>query len=532
MQSGILTVFGRILVTVLAVLLHLSSVMADVKLPAVIGDNMVLQHGQPTPIWGWADPGERITVTVAGRVLRSEAAADGSWRLLLPKLEPAQGPLEIRIQGSSGSAKTIKNVMVGEVWFCTGPSNIFWAVKRCDNAQQEIAAADYPKIRFFTVERKTADEPQADCVGHWFECSPATVGDVSGVGYFFSRRLHKDLDVPIGLLQSFWGGSRVEAWTSIEALEAEPQLRPILDWWTASYARFDSGEAQAEYDDELRRWRQAAAKAKAEGKKPPSKPQPPENPRLSRHRPACLYNGMVAPLIPYGTRGVISYQGLGNLFFAQYSRELMATMIRDWRSRWGQRPFPFGPFPFGMVQPAPFPCDRWPKSSPDAYSVQREAQLLVLDTVANTGVAPTTDIGDLEVLHFTNKQEVGRRLALWALATVYGRNTPYAGPIYKRMSIEGNRIRIHFSHTGSGLTTSDGRLPTHFTIAGPDNIFHPAVAAIDGHTVVVHSDRVPNPANVRFAFSDTAIPNLINKEGFPASLFRTEGPRSAEPTTR
>lgn len=511
MQSGILNVFGRILASVLAVLLHLSSVMADVKLPAVIGDNMVLQHGQPTPIWGWADPGEGITVTVAGRVLRSEAAGDGNWRVLLPKLEPDREPLEIRIQGSSGSAKTIKNVLVGEVWFCAGPSNIYWAVKRCDNAQEEIAAADYPKIRFFTVERKAADEPQADCVGHWFECSPATVGDVSGVGYFFSRRLHKDLDVPIGLLQSFWGGSRVEAWTSIEALEAEPQLRPILDRWTASYARFDSGEAQAEYYEELTRW----------GKRRPLK-----NPRLSPYRPACLYNGLVAPLIPYGIRGVISHQGVGNLFFAQHSRELMATMIRDWRSRWGQ-----GPFPFGMVQPAPFPCDRWPKSSPDAWSVLREAQLLVLDTVANTGVAPTTDIGDLEDLHFTNKQEVGRRLALWALATVYGRNTPYAGPIYTRMSIEGDRIRVYFSHTG-GLTTSDGRPPTHFTIAGPDNIFHPGVAAIDGRTVVVHSDQVPNPVSVRFAFSDTAIPNLINKEGFPASLFRTDGPHSVERASR
>jgi len=492
---------------------------AEVKLPAVIADNMVLQRDQPIPIWGSADPGEKVTVTIAGRPASTQAGTDGRWRVDLPKLGVRNDPLQVVVRGSSGTKLTVENVLVGEVWLATGPSNIHWAVRRCDNAKQEIAAAQYPKIRVFTVGRKLADQPQTDCAGKWIECSPETVGDVSGVGYFFVRRLHKDLDVPVGMLQSYWGGSRIEAWTSREAVEAEPKLEPILDWWAARRAEFDPGAAEADHRRRLRRWQRAVTKAKAEGKKPPGKPKPPEDPHKSRHRPACLYNGMVAPLIPYGIRGVISYQGLGNLFWAQYSHVLMPTMIADWRHRWGQ-----GDFPFGMVQPAPYPCDRRPKSSPDAYSLLRESQLLLLDAVPNTGVAPTMDIGDLEELHFTNKQDVGRRMAAWAMATVYGRPLAHSGPVYRSMSVEGNKIRIRFRHADSGLVTDDGNPPSQFTIAGRDNVFHPATAIIEGKTVVVHSKSVPRPAAVRFAWSDTAVPNLFSRDHLPASLFRTDPP--------
>jgi len=511
-----------LVVFVLAMVGSFSAVMAEVRLPSVVGDNMVLQRDQPLPIWGWAEPGETVTVTLAGQSAKAAAGTDGRWQSTLPKLNASNDPLTMRVKGSSGSLITVSGVLVGEVWFCTGPSNIFWPVSRCDNARQEIATADYPDIRFFTVGRKAADEPQGDCVGDWVQCSPSTVGSVSGIGYFFGRRLRKELGVPIGVLQSFWGGSRIESWTSIEAFETEPELKPIRDWWAASFTQFDSGEAQAEYNRQLKTWQETAAKAKANRKKPPAKPRPLDNPRLSRHRPACLYNGMVAPLIPYGIRGVISYQGLGNLVWAPYARVLLATMIRDWRSRWDQ-----GPIPFGMVQPAPYPCDKWSKSGPDAYALLREAQLRVLDAVPNAGVAPTMDIGDLEELHFTNKQAVGRRMVLWALATVYGRDIPFSGPVYKSMTVEGNKIRVHFKNTGGGLATSDDRPPSHFTIAGPDVVFHPATARIDAGTVLVQSDRVPKPIAVRFAFNDTAIPNLINKEGFPASLFRTDVPRTS-----
>ena len=494
-----------------------TQVMADVRLPAVIGPNMVLQRGRPAAIWGWADPNETVTVSMAGESASARTDDKGNWRVTLPEIDADGRPHTLLVKSSSGSTVSVENVLVGEVWLCTGPSNIQWALRRCKNGEKEVAAADYPRIRFFSVAKKLADQPQADCQGEWFECRPDAVGDVSGVGYFFARRVHRDLDVPIGILQSFWGGSRIEAWTGIEAIEAEPALEPILDWWQRNREDFDSGRTKAEYERQLEAWQATVDRAKAAGVKPPAKPKPPENPHASRHRPACLFNGMIAPLTPYAIRGAITYQGLGNLFWAQYGNALMPTMVADWRSRWGQ-----GDFPFGMVQPAPFPCDRWPKSGPDAYSLQRESQLLLLDGLPNTGVALTMDIDDLEELHFTNKQTVGRRMADWALTSVYGRQIPYRGPVYKSMATEGDKIRIRFSNTGNGLVTNDGCPPKHFTIAGSDKIFHPATATIDGSTVVVHAANVDHPIAVRFAWSDTAVPNLFNNDGLPASLFRTD----------
>ena len=226
---------------------------------------------------------------------------------------------------------------------------------------------------------------------------------------------------------------------------------------------------------------------------------------------------MVAPLIPFSIRGVICYQGLGNLFWAEKNAVLIETLILDWRSRWAQ-----GNFPVGMVQPTPYDCSTWRRSGPHAYSIQREAQLIVYERVANTGIAPTLDIDALNSLHFTNKQLVGRRLSSWALATVYDLDLPYAGPLYDSMTVEGDSIHIRFQHTGNGLTTSDGRPPRHFEIAGADREYHPAEARIDGDTVVVSSEHVTNPVAARFAFSDTAVVNLTNGDGLPASLFRTE----------
>ncbi len=499
-------------------------VRAELRLPAVISDNMVLQRDHANPLWGWANPGEQVVVSVAGRTVVGKAGLDGRWRLTLPKLPVQPEAIELHIRTSSGRERIVRNVLVGDVWLFTGPSNIYWPVRRCDNAENEIASAEYPQIRFFTVKKNLADKPQDDCTGDWQACSPQTVGDVSGIGYFFGRRIHRELNVPVGVLQSFWGGSRVEAWTSKEALKLQPDLKPILHWWKEELAGYDDESANAKYREELKRWTQRVAVAKKEGgKKAPPRPKKPVSPHTSQHRPACLYNGMIAPLIPFGIRGVISYQGLGNLYWAEQSRVLLRTMIRDWRSRWGQ-----GAFAFGMVQPAPFPCDRWPKRQSDAYALQREAQILVLDELPHTGIAPTMDIGDLQELHFTNKQAVARRLARWALATEYQKDVPYVGPIFKSMTIEEDKIRIQFGNAGKGLATSDGLAPTHFTIGGDDKTFHLAKAVIDGVTVLVSSKRVAKPVAVRFAWSDTAIPNLVNRDGLPASIFRTDAPATGE----
>lgn len=490
---------------------------ADLNLPAVINSHMVLQRDQPVLIWGWANVDEEVVVRFAGQTLRTTADDTGLWKVELAS-EPANAePQSMVITSADGSEIKLTDILVGEVWFCTGPSNIYWPVKRCDNASEEIQTARFPQIRFFSVEKKMADELRTDCEGRWDVCSPDTVGETSGVGYFFARRIHQELDVPVGLLQSFWGGSRIEAWTSLDALNKEPSVRPLLDWWQKEFRQFDPVQARAEYEMRMAEWKRAKGEATSNGGKPPRQPRAPRAPQRSQHRPACLFNGMVAPLIPFGIRGVICYQGLGNLHRAEASEKLLETMIRDWRSRWG-----LGEFPVGMVQPAPFDCSQWARSGPDAYSIQREAQLLVQKSLRNVGIALTMDINGLDDVHFTNKQLVGQRLAHWALASVYGADAPWAGPLYDSMRVEGRTIRVRFQHAGPKLTTSDGQPPRHFEIAGEDRRFYSADAAIDGTSVVVRSSLVPDPVAVRFAFQNAAIVNLVNSDGLPASLFRSE----------
>lgn len=497
-----------------------SECLAEIHLPSIFTDNMVLQRDRPNPLWGWEEPGEKITVTIAGSSISTTTAADGRWRTTLPALPARREPINIRVSSSTGSVRTIKNVLVGEVWVFVGPSNIYWPVSRCDSAQQEMASADFPEIRFFTVKRATADKAQDDCAGDWFECSPKTVGPVSGIAYFFSRRIHRDLNVPIGVLQSYWGGTRVEAWTSLTGLQKQPELKPILEWWKEAQAgQFDAKAAQEDYTQKLEVWKKQAAAAKRNGKPAPAKPKKLTDPTKSQHRPACLFNAMVAPLIPYGIQGIVTYQGLGNLYWAEHSRPLMSAMIRDWRDQWGQ-----GNFPIGLVQPTPYPCDNWAHQRKDAYSLQRESQLLALDEFPNLGIAPTMDIGSLTELHFTNKQDVGRRMAHWALSQVYQRPAAYSAPRYKSMSVEGDRIRVRFRDVAGGLSTNDGKPPTHFTIAGEDGRFAPATATIDEDSVLVHSPTISKPVAVRFAWSDTAIPNLVNDAGMPVSIFRTDAP--------
>lgn len=466
-------------------------VTAAVKLPAVIGENMVLQRDLPVPIWGWADKGEEVTVTVAGQKLSTKAGDDGRWKVTLAKLKSGK-TLKMTVKGSSGNAITMTNILVGEVWVCSGQSNMQLGLRKppyeeCKNAAQEIAEAKYPDIRLLTVGPDgPVDAPQTNCAGQWVECSPATIPEFSAVGYFFGRQLHKDLKVPVGLINSSAGSSSAQDWTSRKALESSPTLKPLAV------------------------------------------------PASSR-----LYNGMLAPLVPYAIRGVIWYQGEANVAAAYQYRTLFPTMIADWRAAWGQ-----GDFPFGYVQIAPFAgySDCWglkPAAVPELW----EAQAMTLKASPNVGMVVTVDIADADRIHPKNndfngihphnKQEVGRRLSLWAMAKVYGRKLVYSGPIYRSMAVEGKKVRLQFDHSGSGLVASDGKPLTHFTIAGADPAspggadaasqqFVPATATIEGNTIAVWSEQVAKPVAVRFAWRDDATPNLANKEGLPASPFRTD----------
>jgi sialate O-acetylesterase len=484
---------------------------ADVRLPAVIGDNMVLQRGQKVPIWGWAQPGEEITVAVSWNNMRWSAPADkdGKWRFEVTP-PSAGGPYEMTVSGKN--SMIIKNILVGEVWVCSGQSNMQMSVRQSANAEQEIAAANYPNIRLFSVQRKVAEQPQSDCLGSWQQCTPQTVADFSAVAYYFGRDLHKELGVPIGLIHTSWGGTPAEAWTSRQALEAEQDFAPILQRYDDAVAKYP--QAKKEYDQKLAAWQEAVEKAKAEGGRPPNRPGEPFGPGHP-HAPAGLYNAMIAPLIPHGIAGAIWYQGESNAGRAYQYRKLLPAMINNWRKDWGR-----GDFAFLIVQLANFMATK-PEPGDSEWAELREAQLLTL-ALPNTGMAVIIDIGDANDIHPKNKQDVGKRLALWALAKTYGKNPVYSGPIYKSMKVDGNKVILEFNHVGGGLVAGGGGPLRGFAVAGTDRKFLWADAQIDGNTVAVSSDKVAEPVAVRYAWADNPVCNLYDKEGLPASPFRTD----------
>jgi len=486
---------------------------------------MVLQQGKPVPVWGWAPPGTSVTVAIAGRSRTTKTDAEGSWRVTIGPME-AGGPFEMTVRADEEI--TFSNVLVGEVWVCSGQSNMQWWVGVSANADQEIRNADYDRIRLFSVPTKASIGPQEDVNASWLECRPDAVRDFSAVAYFFGRELHRELGVPVGLIHSSWGGTLAEAWMSRSALESNPSFRPILDRFEREVQehpdlieRFDSyhatwARAQEAFQQKQWSWLQAFNKAQSEGETlsvPP--PLPPELPG-DHNTPTGLYNAMIHPLIPCAMRGVIWYQGESNIERAYQYRELFPALIRQWRSDWDG-----GDFPFLFVQLANWqpPGDHFTRN---AWAELREAQLMTLARVPDTGMAVAIDIGDVADIHPKNKQDVGRRLALVALAKVYGRDLVYSGPIYQSMTKEAGGVRLRFEHVGGGLAAKGGTELAGFRVAGTDRRFRPAKAQIDGETVFVRSDGVPDPVAVRYAWADNPVCNLCNKEGLPASPFRTD----------
>ena len=495
----------------LAVLLSVGGAFAEIKLPAIIGDNMVLQQGQKVAVWGWAEADEEVMVSVSWHSMQWGVKADkeGRWQFKMnsPKVG---GPYEMTLTGKN--TIRIKNILVGEVWVGSGQSNMQMSVQGSANSKEEIAAAKYPKIRLFSVQREVADRPKLDCVGSWVECSPETVPGFSAVAYYFGRELRKELDVPVGLIHTSWGGTPAEAWTKRDMLETDEDFAPILKRFDDAMAKYP--QAKAEYDKKVEQWKEAAKKAKEEGKPAPRRPRAPFGPG-NPHSPAGLYNAMIAPLIPYGIQGAIWYQGESNAGRAYQYRELFPAMIRSWRSNWGQ-----GDFPFLFVQLANFMAV---KEEPvdSAWAELREAQLRTL-ALANTGMAVIIDIGEAKDIHPKNKQDVGKRLAAWALGTTYKKKPVYSGPLYKAMKVDGNKVVLTFNHAGGGLVARGEGPLKGFSVAGAEKQFVWADAKIEGDTVVVISDKVAAPVAVRYAWADNPVCNFYNAEGLPASPFRTD----------
>ena len=488
---------------------------ANVRLPAVFSDHMVLEQGIKIPVWGWADAGETVTVTLTNRIRKAAAVADsnGRWEVRLDPLA-AGGPHTMTVAGKN--TITVSDILVGEVWVCSGQSNMQMSVRSSADAEAEIAAARYPNIRLLTVARLTADEPRTDCKAAWVACSPETVPNFSAAGYFFGRHLHKKLGVPIGLINASWGGTRAEAWTSGDTLKADADYKVFYERDAQAIAGYTKAKENWEKtkDEKLAKWQEAAKKAKDAGKRAPRRPGPP-SPPTSPHRPSVLYNGMIAPIVPYPIAGAIWYQGESNAGRAYQYRKLFPDMITDWRKHWGQ-----GDFTFLFVQLANFMA-RKDQPVDSAWAELREAQAMTL-ALAKTGQAVIIDIGDARDIHPKNKQDVGKRLALAARAIAYGESIVYSGPMYDSMKVEGGKIRLSFKHVGGGLVAEGGGKLTGFAIAGADKKFVWADATIDGKNIVVASKNVAEPVAVRYAWADNPQCNLYNKEELPASPFRTD----------
>ena len=485
--------------------------LADVALHSLFTDHMVVQQKMKIPVWGTAAPGEEVTVTLGKRKASATACDNGEWIVKLKPLKPG-APLELVVQGTNNTV-TVKDVLVGEVWVCSGQSNMQFNVANSNNAEQEVAEAKYPGIRLFSVPRKVADTPQKTVEAAWQVCSPETIPNFSAVAYFFGRDIHKELGVPVGLIHTSWGGTPSEAWTSREKLESIPVAEPLYARWKKTVA--DYPKTLEAYNKKMAAWKAAAEKAKAEGKQAPAKPRPLYPPLESPHYPSNLYNAMIAPLLPYAIQGAIWYQGESNAGRAYQYRYLFPGMIEDWREAWGQ-----GDFPFLFVQLANF-RERQPDPVDDPWAELREAQLMTLD-LKNTGMAVIIDIGDAADIHPRNKQDVGKRLALAALAGTYGKRIPYSGPIYRSSYIRGDKVYIRFDHTNGGLTVKDGDTLKGFAIAGADRKFVWADAVIKGKKIVVSADSVPEPVAVRYAWQINPEASLFNGAGLPASPFRTD----------
>ena len=455
---------------------------------------MVLQRGVPTRIFGKASPGEAVTVTFRGQTAQTVATDLGRWEVWLQPLQAGE-PSSMTVKGNN--TLTVSDILVGDVWLGSGQSNMQWAVRQSDNAQAEIAAAKYPQIRLFYVPRKPSPVPVEDVDAKWVVCSPESVGEFSAVLYYFGRQLHQERKVPTGLIHSSWGGTPIAAWISGPSLMADTRLTPFLTFWADQIARYP--QAQARHEVALKRWEQSGG-----GRNRPPAPMGPGNP----HEPTTLFNGMIAPLMKYTIQGALWYQGETEAGRAQgniYGDALM-RLAMDWRKAFGQ-----GDFPFYWVQLANFA-----NASKNGHWMKVQEGQVKATALRNTGVAVITDIGNPTDIHPTNKQDVGKRLAMLA-------QNGAASPLYRQHTHEGNNaIRVWFDHAGTALKTRDGGPVKGFQIAGADGKYVPATARIEGATVVVSSTDVPHPRHVRYAWEYNPDANLVNAVGLPTSLFRTD----------
>ena len=496
----------------LLLLLSSSAISAQVSLPKILTSHMVVQRDLPVHIWGMAAPGEEVRVSFRGESHSTKAGELGRWSVYLSP-GAAGGPFQMTVQGvpadtgvgvAASQTITLDDVLVGDVWLASGQSNMEFRMHQANTAATDLPHAANPKIRLLLIQQHAAEYAQDDAVTEgWAASSPESAKDFSAVAWYFAREIEQREQVPVGVIDSSWGGTMAESWTRLAALGEDASLTPYLFF----QGRMDDRQADAPFEERLRQ--KLRDEAKAAGK---PEPQFPWTPPLVFWTPGQIYNGMIAPLTRLPIRGVLWYQGESNSIIERHPElyhRLFRTLIEDWRRQWGE-----GDLPFLFTQISNF------KSTPiEDWATLRNQQLKTLD-VANTAMAVTIDIGDPDNVHPTNKLDVGLRLARAARAISYGEKIEYSGPLFRMATLEGSSIRVWFDHA-KGLTAKGGEL-TGFEVAGADGIFSPATARIEGATIVASSPAIPEPTQVRYGWANSPLCNLYNGDGLPASPFTSE----------
>lgn len=487
---------------------------AEIKLPAIISDHMVLQQKQTNPIWGWDTPGTKVTVTFAGQTKSAEAATDGKWTVKLDPVSVNAQPQTIKIAGTN--TVEIQDVLVGEVWMCSGQSNMGFTLNQDWNGDLEAAASKLPNLRLIKVPQVGTQEAQNDFKGQWKASAADSASSFSAVGFMFGRYLHEILGVPVGLIDNSWGGSAAEAWVRRESLEKDPRFKLLMENTKQREALFQTEKAKTDHEAAVAKWKIAAEKAKAEGKPVPRPPQSPQQWLGGNARPGNIFNGVMFPTLGYGIKGVVWYQGESNAGRAYEYLDLFPFMIEQWRKEWKQ-----GDFSFYWVQLADYLPEK-PAPGDSTWAELREAQTKTMK-LPNTGQAVITDLGEAKDIHPKNKHDVAARLVRWALVKDYGLKFPYRSPEFKSLEIAGNKAIVTLDYFGSSLRPFDVTDAVGFAICGEDKVWHWAKGKIlPGDRIEVTSDKVEKPIAVRYAWADNPVCNLFSKDGLPVTPFRSD----------
>lgn len=487
---------------------------AELKLPAIISDHMVLQRNLANPIWGWDTPGAQITVAFAGQTKSTQAGTDGRWEVKLDPQPANDQPQTITITGSD--KKEIQDVLVGEVWMCSGQSNMGFTLAGDWNGDIDAAASNFPKLRLIKVPQVGTQELQTDFKGKWQASTPESAKNFSAVGFYFGRYVHMIVGVPVGLIDNAWGGSAAEAWVRRESLEKDPRFKSLMDSTVKHEAQLQSEQAKADYEKQLTKWKEDVEKDKAEQKPAPRKPGSPFDWLTGNARPGNIFCGVVYPTLGYGIKGVIWYQGESNAGRAWEYGQLFPFMIEQWRKEWKQ-----GDFPFYWVQLADFMAEK-AQPGESAWAELRESQTKTMG-LPNTGQAVIIDLGEGKDIHPKNKHDVAARLVRWALAKDYGMKFKYRSPEFKNLEISGNKAILTFDCYGSSLRPFDVDQAIGFAICGEDKVWHWAKGVVQGKDKVeAWSEDVSKPIAVRYAWADHPVCNLFSSEGLPVTPFRTD----------